>query len=80
MTETGKSFEICTREEFEKFKSIHERFKEFLKDPVNISGEEQGKIGEDIEAFWPRIVEIGQSYEIDLSDKLEILQDILANW
>jgi hypothetical protein len=81
MSETANNTgQLCTQEEFERLESIHTRFKQFLKDPKRLSGDDHEKLFDDIDTFSQRIIEIGQKCGIDMSDKIETLFDILAEW
>jgi hypothetical protein len=78
MRKTTKNIgKICTQEEFEQLKSIHERFSQYVRDEHSLRPEEFGKLFDDIEKFWPRIVSIGREAGIDVSDKLVTIMSIL---
>jgi len=78
MSETADNAgQICTQEEFERLKSIHERFNQYVQDEDNLPPGEFEKLFDDIEEFWPRIVDIGREAGVDLSDKLETMISIL---
>ncbi|MBW7991715.1 MAG: hypothetical protein FVQ84_17100 [Planctomycetes bacterium] len=72
---------ICTHEEFERFKSIYERFTKLVSEKAILSDDEfwelSNDLGDDIEEFWPKLIEAGKELGIDLSDKLQPLIDIL---
>ena len=68
---TLNNCEICTQEEFERFKSINERFTWLLEDAPFVSTEERDRLIKDISDLWSRIVEIAASCDIYLSYKLD---------
>jgi len=74
---TNNIGQVCNKEEFERFISIHKWFTKYVQEPNSLRFKELEKLGDDIEEFWPKLVEIGKVLGIDLSDKFQILIDIL---
>ena len=62
--ERKKTNQICTVEEFGKFKSIHGRFER----STSLSGYEKVKLVEDLRSVWPRLVEVGDEMDLCFDD------------
>lgn len=71
MTKASNAADICTREEYERFQSIYERFKQNLNEPDGLCLEDFGDLLRDIKEFWPTLVEVGGRLGIDLSDRVD---------
>ena len=69
--------QICTQAEFRRLALIHTQLGEFREAPKLLSPEERENLRDDIEGVLPRLIEIGNKFDIDSSDKLPILLDIL---
>ena len=72
------SSQICTKAEYERFKSIHENLTELVKTQKN---DDILKLSEILDSefkdFWERISEIGLGFNINLSDKYPIIIALL---
>ncbi len=83
MSKTANNVEqICTHEEFERFRSFHELFTQLMKDH-NLPNEQFDQLSDDIDDFDTVMVPIAQKVEVDLSKHIDIVVDIweqLGSW
>jgi hypothetical protein len=76
MTETSnKIIQICTPDEFERFKSFHDMFIEYMKDG-NLPREKSDKLFEDINDFKIAIVPIAKKVGIDLRKHIDTIREM----
>ncbi len=71
--------EICSQADFERFKSIYERFMQYIDGSSGIKGDAMLQLEDDIENFLPKMVGIGKKVGVKL--RAETFNEIpIGNW